>query len=118
MNNRFLKPKAVLAGENLKYSFCCSFENMESYAFFILPSSLRAKITARIKAAVSAIGPAYITPSIPMNIGKMTTSGNRKITCRVNDMMMPSPAFPIEVKNPADIGWIPFAKVRSIKIRR
>ena len=78
MNNRFLKPKAVLAGENLKYSFCCSFENMESYAFFILPSSLRAKTTASTNAAASAIGPAYMTPSIPINIGKMTISGSRK----------------------------------------
>ena len=91
---------------------------MESYAFFISPSSLRAKTTARTKAAASAIGPAYITPSIPINIGKIITSGRRKITCLVRDIMIPRVAFPIEVKKLEDIGWIPFAKVRSIKILR
>ena len=83
---------------------------MESYAFFIFPSSLRAKTTASTNAAASAIGPAYITPSIPINIGKIMINGSRKITCLVRDMMIPRPAFPIEVKNPEDIGWIPFAK--------
>mgnify|MGYP004684617795 CR=1 FL=1 len=29
-------------------------------------------------------------------------NGSRKITCLVRDMMIPRPAFPIEVKNPED----------------
>ena len=59
---------------------------------------------------------AYI--EIPKKNGKMTISGSRKKTCLVSDMITPSLAFPMEVKNPADIGWIPLAKVISMKIRR
>ena len=87
-------------------------------AAFIIPSSRLAKTTASTNAEVSAIGPAYMTPSIPKRKGKMTISGNRKNTCLVRDMITPSLAFPMEVKNPADIGWIPLAKVISMKIRR
>ena len=83
-------------------------------AHFIFISSLLAKIIARANAAASAIGPAYITPSIPINRGKITINGRRKITCLVRDITTPSFAFPIEVKNPDDIGWIPFAKVINI----
>lgn len=37
---------------------------------FIIPSSFLAKTTASTKAEVSAIGPAYMTPSIPRKNGK------------------------------------------------
>ena len=47
---------------------------------------------------------AYMTPSIPIRIGKIIISGKRKITCLVKDTTIPSCAFPIEVKNPDDIG--------------
>ena len=87
-------------------------------AAFMIPSSRLAKTTANTKAEVSAIGPAYMTPSIPKKNGKMTISGSRKKTCLVSDLITPSLAFPMEVKNPADIGWIPLAKVISMKIRR
>ena len=87
-------------------------------AAFMTPSSRLAKTTASTNAEVSAIGPAYMTPSIPKKIGKMTISGSRKSTCLVRDMITPSLAFPMEVKKPADIGWIPFAKVISMKMRR
>ena len=83
-------------------------------AYFIFISSLLAKIIASANAAASAIGPAYITPSIPINREKITINGRRKITCLVRDITTPSFAFPIEVKNPDDIGWIPFAKVINI----
>ena len=38
-------------------------------------------------AAASAIGPAYITPSIPINIGKMIMSGSRNNICLVSDII-------------------------------
>lgn len=86
------------------------------YDCFIFFNSLAAKITASAAAAASAIGPAYITPSIPINNGKIKISGSRKSTCLVRDITIPSFAFPIEVKNPEDIGWIPFANVINMKI--
>ena len=46
-------------------------------AAFMIPSSRLAKTTANTKAEVSAIGPAYMTPSIPKKNGKMTISGSR-----------------------------------------
>lgn len=73
-------------------------------ALRIFVSSLLANTIANTNAAASAIGPAYITPSIPINNGKIIISGNKKITCRVNDMTIPSFAIPMEVKNPEDIG--------------
>ena len=66
----------------------------------------------------SGPGPAYITPSIPINNGKIMINGRRKITCRVRDITIPSFAIPIEVKKPEDTGWIPFAKVININIFR
>ena len=47
-------------------------------ACFILASSLLAKTIARIKAAVSAMGPAYMTPSIPIKRGRITIRGSEK----------------------------------------
>ena len=85
---------------------------------FILSSSFNANPIATIAAAASAIGPAYITPSMPMNFGKIRINGSKKITCLVSDTTIPSFALPIEVKNPDDIGWIPFANVININIRK
>ena len=67
----------------------------EYQAAFMIPSSRLAKTTANTKAEVSAIGPAYMTPSIPKKNGKMTISGSRKKTCLVSDMITPSLAFPM-----------------------
>ena len=53
------------------------------------PSSRLAKTTASTNAEVSAIGPAYMTPSIPKKTGKMTISGSRKSTCLVRDHTKP-----------------------------
>lgn len=87
-------------------------------ALRIFPSSRLANTIASANAAASAIGPAYITPSIPINNGKIMINGRRKITCRVRDITIPSFAIPIEVKKPEDTGWIPFAKVININIFR
>ena len=87
-------------------------------ALRIFPSSRLANTIASTNAAASAIGPAYITPSIPINNGKIMINGRRKITCRVRDITIPSFAIPIEVKKPEDTGWIPFAKVININIFR
>ena len=51
---------------------------------FILSSSFNANPIATIAAATSAIGPAYITPSMPMNFGKIRINGSKKITCLVS----------------------------------
>ena len=72
--------------------------------FFIAASSLLANNIANANAAASAIGPAYITPSIPIINEKITISGKRNSTCLVRDITIPSFAFPIDVKNPEDIG--------------
>ena len=85
-------------------------------ALRIFPNSRLANTIASANAAASAIGPAYITPSIPINNGKIMINGRRKITCRVRDITIPSFAIPIEVKKPEDTGWIPFAKVININI--
>ena len=87
-------------------------------ALRIFPSSRLANTIASTNAAASAIGPAYITPSIPINNGKIMINGRRKITCRVRDITIPSFAIPIEVKKLEDTGWIPFAKVININIFR
>lgn len=49
-------------------------------------------------AAISAIGPANITPSTPNNIGNMTSKGSKNIICLVIDNTNPLVALPIEVK--------------------
>ena len=54
-------------------------------ALRIFPSSRLANTIASANAAASAIGPAYITPSIPINNVKIMINGRRKITCRVRD---------------------------------
>lgn len=73
-------------------------------ALRIFPSSRLANTIASANAAASAIGPEYITPSIPINNGKIMINGRRKITCRVRDITIPSFAIPIEVKKPEDTG--------------
>ena len=77
---------------------------IEADALRIFASSLLANTIASTNAAASAIGPAYITPSIPINSGKIMISGSKKITCRVIDITIPSFAIPIEVKKQEDIG--------------
>lgn len=49
-------------------------------------------------AAPSAMGPAYMTPSMPIKSGKMTMSGSRNKIWRVRDMNTPRRALPIELK--------------------
>ena len=71
-------------------AFVCSFHDSK------LTSG---KTTASTNAEVSAIGPAYMTPSIPKKTGKMTIRGSRKSTCLVRDIITPSLAFPMEVKS-------------------
>lgn len=57
-----------------------------------------------VNASVSAIGPAYITPSIPNIIGRPTIRGIRNITCLVSDINTPFLGFPIAVKKLEDSG--------------
>ena len=57
------------------------------------------KTRARMAAAKSAMGPAYITPSIPKNMGNGTIKGKRKMICLVRDIKMPILALPMAVKS-------------------
>ena len=70
----------------------------------------------KIAAAASAIGPAYITPSIPINIGNITMSGSKNNICRVRLNNTPRLDLPIELKKLDVTGCIPLIKVRNIYI--
>ena len=75
-------------------------ERLYSIAF----SSFLANKTANTNAAASAIGPAYITPSIPIVTENTRINGKRNRTCLVRDMTIPSFALPMDVKKPDDTG--------------
>ena len=46
----------------------------------------------------SAIGPAYMIPSIPKNTGKIRIRGSKKIICLVRDKNSPLFGFPMDEK--------------------
>lgn len=70
-------------------------------------------------AAPSAMGPAYITPSmLPMTLGSRIIRGSRKMICRVIEIKMPILALPMEVKKLAVRGWMPLRKVIKRKMRK
>ena len=74
--NRVPLSRPAAGGESCKQdSFLCQ---AFCSAAFMTPSSRLAKTTASTNAEVSAIGPAYMTPSIPKKTGKMTIRGSRK----------------------------------------
>ena len=68
---------------------------------------------AAAPAARSAMGPAYIMPSIPMKIGKRMINGSKKRICLVSDKKIPLTGFPMAVKKVEVTGWIPFKKVAN-----
>ena len=76
--------------------------------------SHRTKQIARTAAAPSAMGPAYITPSIPQRKENSRISGSRKMICLVIEIIMPSFALPMEVKKFDVRGCRPLAKVKNI----
>ena len=57
-----------------------------------------------IAAIKSAIGPAYIMPSIPENRGRITIRGSRKIICLVRERKIPPFGLPMAVKKFEEIG--------------
>ena len=67
-------------------------------------------------AVKSAIGPAYMIPSIPKNNGKIKISGNRKRICRVRDKMIPFLGLPIAVKKFDEIGCIKQIQIKNKNI--
>lgn len=69
-------------------------------------------------AEISAIGPEYMMPSIPINRGKIKIKGRRNIICLVSDKKMPLFGFPIAVKKLEVKGCIQFKKVPSKNIRK
>ena len=81
-----------------------------------LPIYLNSKyiiVIATIPAIKSAIGPAYIIPSMPINIGNITIKGNKNNICLVNERNIPFLGFPIAVKKLDDIGWKQFKNVNN-----
>lgn len=96
------------------YFSAINFAKGNIYPSFIFRTSRIPKTTATAKAAASAIGPAYMTPSIPKKIGKITINGSRNKICLVRETTAPSLAFPIEVNPPEINGCNPFTKVRNI----
>lgn len=81
-------------------------------------SSVPANKIARNAAIKSAMGAEYITPRIPMNIGRISSRGSKNIICLVRDKKIPLAAFPMDVKKLETIGWIPLIKVKNRNIRK
>ena len=67
----------------------------------------------RIAAMASAIGPAYMIPSMPRKIGSISMKGNKKKICLVKEIMIPNLAFPIDAKKLEVKGCMPLIKVRA-----
>lgn len=89
----------------------CSLDN-----FVTFRSSPMIRIAQTQAAAKSAIGPAYSIPSMPINVGIMSTSGKKKIICLDSDNIIPFQDLPIEVKKVADKGCNPLTHVITINI--
>ena len=70
-------------------------------------------MTATAPAVPSATGPAYIMPSIPINLGKIRISGSSRMICLVSDRNVPDFGLPIEVKKLDEIGCIKFIHVQN-----
>ena len=69
------------------------------------------------KAARSAVGAAYIMPSSPQIRGSATSSGIRKITCRVIERNSPFSGLPMAAKKLEERSCTPFITTISRKIR-
>ena len=73
-------------------------------------------MTVTVKARKSAMGPAYMIPSIPAKRGKMRIRGRRKRICLVRDRKVPLLGFPMEVKKLELTGCKKFTKVKNRKM--
>lgn len=73
-------------------------------SFPIFLNSLTIKKIQSTAAMPSAIGAENITPSIPINRGRIISIGNRNIICLVRERKTPFPAFPMDVNVFALIG--------------
>ena len=67
-------------------------------------------------AARSAIGAAYMMPSMPRKSGNSNSSGSRKIICLVNERKIPRFGLPIAVKKFEVIGCRKFKNVKNRKM--
>ena len=70
------------------------------------------------KARKSAIGPAYISPSMPKISGKIKRSGSKNKICLVRDRNIPLFGFPMDVKKFDVIGCKKLTKVKNKKTRK
>lgn len=80
------------------------YTNYYTFSFPIRRNSTATIPNDTIAAIKSAIGPAYIIPSIPMNNGKITMSGSKNKICLVRDKKIPFFGLPIAVKKVDVIG--------------
>ena len=69
-----------------------------------------------MNAIPSAAGPANRMPSRPKNKGRMSTSGMRKMTCRVMESRSPFTGFPIAAKKLEEISCTPLNMTIKRKI--
>lgn len=75
--------------------------------------SFSRKHPAIIAASKSAVGPAYMIPSMPKNIGNMTRDGSRNMICLVKARNVPIFGLPMAEKNVDDEGWMLLMNVKN-----
>ena len=71
------------------------------------------KSAAMVAAAISATGPANMTPSIPNMAGNSNSKGSRKMIYLVREIKIPRLALPMAVKKFAVSGWMQLIKVKK-----
>ena len=74
------------------------------------------KVIATVNASKSVTGVAYITPSSPKNLGKISNKGNKNNICFAKDTVAPFIAFPIDGKKVAIETCIEFKDINNKNI--
>ena len=69
--------------------------------------------SATTPATKSAIGPAYMMPSMPINSGRITINGSKKRIWRVRDRKIPFFGYPIAVNRFDAIGCTQCKNVKN-----
>ena len=105
-------PPTLPAAAGASYTSVSAATGSSTWGIRFISRVTRARATTT--AALSAMGPAYMTPSIPRKRGKIKIRGMRKITCRVRAISAPRLALPMEVKKLAVMGWKALASVINI----
>ena len=93
--------------------------NLQQFFFHSLGICLNScikKIIATQNASKSVTGVAYITPSSPKNLGKISNKGNKNNICFAKDTIAPFIAFPIDGKKVAIETCIEFRDINNKNI--